>query len=167
MITMGFDTSTWVGLAMSDGVDDFRGKGIHMEGFTGWERVQLIATNVRDTIENWHPDLGVIEDYALGMIKSPDTIILLVAIGTLVRSMMADYGLPWVEVRPSTLKKWTTGKGNAKKPDMAIAVKQKWGFNSPSDDIVDAFALAQMGHYLAQLGLDKLPTGVKHGNGKF
>jgi Holliday junction resolvasome RuvABC endonuclease subunit len=42
----------------------------------------------------------------------------------------------------------TTGKGNATKDQMALSVKQRWAYASPSHDIVDAFALAQM----AQLG---------------
>jgi Holliday junction resolvasome RuvABC endonuclease subunit len=53
-----------------------------------------------------------------------------------------------VEVPPTVLKKWTTGHGNAKKEQMAIAVKERWQFASHSHDIVDAIALAQM----AQLG---------------
>jgi Holliday junction resolvasome RuvABC endonuclease subunit len=165
VIIVGLDTSTYVGMARSNGVDDFVGKLIHFDGMDGWLRVQSIAQAVGQTLDNWKPNRAVIENYAVGMKTSPNTIILQVSIGTVVRAALYNRGIPWLEVRPSTLKKWTTGKGDAKKPDMALAAKEKWGFNSPSDDVVDGFALAQMGHYL--LGLDKLPVGVKYGFGNF
>jgi crossover junction endodeoxyribonuclease RuvC len=167
VITVGLDTSTWVGMARVEQQDPeyYRGKGIHFEGVDGWRRVQLIANAVYDTLELWQPDLAIIENYALGMVKSPATIVTLVSIGAMIRSALYNRQIPWIEVRPSTLKKWTTGKGNAKKPEMAAAVKERWGYASPSDDVIDAFALAQFGQQLALTGLNKLPTGVSHGNG--
>lgn len=58
-------------------------------------------------------------------------------------------------VAPTTLKKFATGKGNAKKPDMAEAfwkenkvnIKLELGLASenPSSDIVDAYFLARYG----------------------
>ena len=43
-------------------------------------------------------------------------------------------------VPPSTLKKFTTGNGRAKKKDMIAAV-QAWGFNPQDDNEADALAL--------------------------
>jgi Holliday junction resolvasome RuvABC endonuclease subunit len=166
MIVVGIDPSTWVGLARSDGHGDIMGKCVHVD-LVGWERVQLIAENVYRTLEVWEPELAVIENYALGMKKSPDTLVTLIAIGTMIRSSLYNLNIPWIEIRPSTLKKWTTGKGNAKKPQMAEAVKNRWGYTSPSDDIVDAAALAEMGHILVANGLKNLPDGVKHGLSNF
>jgi Holliday junction resolvasome RuvABC endonuclease subunit len=167
MIVVGLDISTYVGLARSDGQEEFVGKCIHFDPKVadGWVRVQLIAQNVLDTLAVWKPDKAVIEDYALGMKKSPSTIVTQVEIGTMIRSCLYNLGIPWVNVRPNTLKKWTTGDGHAKKPAMAAACKERWGFNSPSDDVVDGFALAQYGHHL--LTLEHLPVGVKNGYGKF
>lgn len=169
MIVVGIDPSTWVGLARSDGLGERAGKCVHCDPklFTGWERVQLIAENVHNTLVVWQPDLVVIENYALGMKKSADTIVTLIAIGTMIRSSLYNLGIPWLEMRPSTLKKMTTGKGNSKKPQMAEAVKERWGYTSPSDDIVDAMALAETGHLLAAAGLKNLPDGVKHGLSNF
>lgn len=163
--TMGIDPSTYTGLAWVSG-NESMGKELNVKNARGWPRVQLIAQNIGQTIELWKPDLAIIEHYALGMRKSPDSIITLIEIGTVIRCALAVAGVPWLEVNPSTLKKWTTGKGNADKAAMGVAVKQRWGFVSPSDDVVDAFALAQFGQYLATNGLESLPDGVKHGYGK-
>jgi crossover junction endodeoxyribonuclease RuvC len=165
-VTMGFDTSTWTGIAKSDGEGDYMGKSIHVE-LKGWARVQSIADSARRTLLAWKPDLGIIEDYALGMKKSPAGIVTQVEIGTMIRSLLYENGVPWIEVRPSTLKKWTTGDGHADKVKMAVFVKKLWGFESPSDDVIDAFALAQLGQHLAHVGLKTLPNGVKHGFGNF
>jgi len=64
--------------------------------------------------------------------------------------MLYRMGWVWMEVPVTVLKKWTAGKGNAKKDQMALAVKQRWGYESHSDDIIDAYALARMG----QLGVE-------------
>lgn len=46
-------------------------------------------------------------------------------------------------VQPTTLKKFVTGKGSATKVMMAQAVKERWGYEHPSDDIIDAYGLAR------------------------
>lgn len=48
-------------------------------------------------------------------------------------------------VAPNTLKKFATGKGNAKKNMMLKAVFQKWGFDADDDNVADAYALARYG----------------------
>lgn len=55
----------------------------------------------------------------------------------------------------STLKKWTTGRGNAKKPDMLDAVARRWGRRVDDDNEADAVALL---HYaLAEIIPGRLP----------
>lgn len=50
---------------------------------------------------------------------------------------------------PSTLKKWTTGRGDAKKPAMLEAVERRWKRRCDTADEADAFALLQ--YTLAEL----------------
>lgn len=47
-------------------------------------------------------------------------------------------------VPPTVLKKYTTGKGTAKKGDMVKAVNEKWSADIKNDNLADAYALA---HY--------------------
>jgi Holliday junction resolvasome RuvABC endonuclease subunit len=147
--TMGIDAATCTGLALvGDGED--RGKTLEIPSERGFLRLQLIANSVADTLHIWNPAFVAIEDYAY--CKNVKSFVTLVEVGTVIRMALRELGISWVEVRPTVLKKWTTGNGHARKDQMALAVKQRWGFESVSHDIVDAFALAQM----AQLGWAKV-----------
>lgn len=68
--------------------------------------------------------------------------------GGIVRLALYRRGIAFCVVPPSTLKKATTGRGDAKKPDMRRHVDAKHGPlpATVSDDIIDAIALA---HFLA------------------
>lgn len=151
MLTAGLDISTCTGMALvGDGED--RGKTVHLPNERGFLRVQLIAKDVAQTLEVWKPAFVAIERYAY--VRNISAFVTLVEVGTAIRLALRSLDLSWVEVPPTVLKKWTTGKGNASKDQMALAVRDRWGFTSHSHDIVDAFALAQM----AQLGWDDVLT---------
>ena len=151
MKTVGLDISTCTGMALV-GEDEDRGKTIAVPDERGFLRVQLIANDVAQTLQVWQPAFAAIEGYAY--CKNISAFVTLVTIGTMIRSTLHQLHIPWVEVPPTVLKKWTTGKGNATKDDMAYHVMNRWDFKSPSHDIVDAFALAQM----AQLGWNEVLT---------
>lgn len=147
MITVGLDVATCTGMAMV-GVEQDRGKTIAVPKERGFLRVQLIAKQVADTLQVWQPDFVAVEGYAY--VRNVGSFVTLVEIGTMVRLTLRNMAIPWVEVPPSVLKKWTTESGNASKEEMASAAFTRWGFESPSHDIIDALALAHM----AQLGTD-------------
>lgn len=48
-------------------------------------------------------------------------------------------------VPPSTLKKFVTGNGAAKKPEVIAAVQEVWGFATTQDDEADAYGLLMLG----------------------
>lgn len=47
-------------------------------------------------------------------------------------------------VTPSSLKKFVTGNGAAKKNNMLLAVFKKWGFETSDDNLADAYSLARV-----------------------
>lgn len=47
-------------------------------------------------------------------------------------------------VQPSTLKKYVTDNGAAKKNNMLLAVYKKWGFETDDDNLADAYSLARL-----------------------
>ncbi|CRF29172.1 Uncharacterised protein [Mycobacterium tuberculosis] len=47
------------------------------------------------------------------------------------------------------MKKFATGKGNAKKDEMVLPIYRKWGFEHGSDNVRDAFVLAQIARVLS------------------
>jgi crossover junction endodeoxyribonuclease RuvC len=60
------------------------------------------------------------------------------------------------EVAPNSLKKFATGKGNAKKPLIAAHVQKRWNMIFNSDDLTDAYVLCQIGRVLlGALGVPK------------
>lgn len=65
------------------------------------------------------------------------------------------------EISPSALKKLATGRGNATKADMRVALLQRAGVDNRDDNQVDAYWLRQAGLHL--LGADdRLPLPVAH-----
>lgn len=69
----------------------------------------------------------------------------------LVRYHLWEEQRAYLVVPPSTVKTYATGKGNATKPDMRMALYQRAGIDQPDDNQVDAWwlralALDHLGH---------------------
>ncbi|MDN5726076.1 MAG: hypothetical protein L0G99_09135, partial [Propionibacteriales bacterium] len=62
-------------------------------------------------------------------------------------SQLAVLGVPVVEVAPTSLKKYATGKGNAGKDEVILRSARRYGNAYPcsNNDEADAFILAAMG----------------------
>jgi crossover junction endodeoxyribonuclease RuvC len=58
--------------------------------------------------------------------------------------LLATFGDAVVEVPPARLKKWATGRGNAKKLLVVAAIVKRYGAEYDTDDEYDAFALSRM-----------------------
>lgn len=69
-------------------------------------------------------------------------------LGGVIRCLLYDQGVKWVEVAPATLKKFATGKGNVKKDQIALHVYKRWGYTSPDNNVADAYVLAKIGQEL-------------------
>lgn len=160
---MGIDPSTYTGLACLESDGTLVGvKLINFPKERGLKRVQSIARAVKSIIREWKPEYIVIEGYAYSNVN---TLVTLVEIGTMIRLEAYGLELPVIEVPPTVLKKQTTGKGNAKKAEMATHVFNRWGFENKSDDIIDAYALASLGVDLLfplSGNLPDLPKGVRY-----
>ena len=65
------------------------------------------------------------------------------------RADLLDRGIPYAIVPPATLKKYATGKGNADKTAMALALYKRTGLELADDNQVDAWWLRAAGlHHL-------------------
>lgn len=83
----------------------------------------------------------------------PATIEIAMGFVTRVQEFCARYGIEHSAVYHSTLKKYATGRGNAKKPEMLEAVARRWR-RVDDDNEADAIALL---HY----ALDEIvPAGI-------
>lgn len=141
----GIDPSTYTAVAIIDPdtgqvtptlLTYPREKGVH--------RAQLIAQAVGGLLQERRVQGVAIEGFAY---NNRHTLITLCEISTLIKQEMLLQGIPWWEVPPNVLKKWTTGKGNATKEEMAFSVRARWGYSpleKKGDDLVDAFALSKL-----------------------
>lgn len=96
-------------------------------------------------------DLAVIEASSFG--SSGPGHDELAGLRVLTRYRLYRLGIPYVLVPPATLKKYTTGRGNATKDQMVAAMDALYGHGMASIvkahgryDQTDAFALAAMGY---------------------
>ena len=55
-----------------------------------------------------------------------------------------------LQVPPTSLKKFVTGRGNAKKQEMLLEVYKRWGVELRDDNAADAFGLAKIASGLAE-----------------
>lgn len=80
--------------------------------------------------------------------------------GGVARCLLADNALHVFSVSPGTLKKFVTGKGNAKKNEMLLGVFKKWGASFHSDDEADAYSLTQFGKMAMVGGMPQVITNA-------
>ncbi|WP_066360313.1 hypothetical protein [Herbidospora mongoliensis] len=74
--------------------------------------------------------------------------------------------IPYAVVGPTALKKYATGKGNATKPDMRVALLTRAGIDERNDNKVDAWWLRAAGLDHLEQPVVKLPAGHREGLAK-
>jgi crossover junction endodeoxyribonuclease RuvC len=162
-IVVGLDLSlTATGYAGPDGTRTFTSTG--HKGDTLAERscrlsslANEIAYATRYAAPGTHPDLVVIEAPAFSRTQG---------------AMHDRSGLWWlvtnwlietdafevIEVSPTALKKYVTGKGNAAKGDMRMAIYKRFSVDIADDNEADAFALRTFGLDLLGHPLAPMPA---------
>ena len=160
MIIIGIDPSlTSTGIcAMRDGI--VLSNEAVTSKFTGVKRLsdfkeQLIpkVCYVADIEDISEKVVVFIEGYSFGSIGRKEFI---AELGGTIRLMLYEQEIEFIDVPPTVLKKYITGKGNADKVAMALAVQKQYGVDFPTTDQTDAFALCQVGQaYLGLIPLTK------------
>lgn len=65
-------------------------------------------------------------------------------LGHAIRLELYREGKEWIEVTPTQVKKFATGKGTTKKENMILPIMRHWKFEHDSNNVRDAFVLAQV-----------------------
>lgn len=108
------------------------------------ERSDHIAKAILDRIADLGDNLFItLEDYFAG--KQAMSVIKLATLGTMVRSRLLDAGHQYITFAPSQIKKFECGSGTAPKDTMLKSVFKKHGFDTTSNNIADACAMAYVG----------------------
>ena len=102
----------------------------------------------------WEPlSLIVIEGFSYG--SKGRGVFDIAYLGWRIREELERYrtedDIPWLEVSPSQVKQFATGKGNANKEIVLQQVYKRWGFEAKDNNQADAYVLAQIGRaYLGE-----------------
>ena len=155
MRVMGLDVSaTATGIAVLACADG-KVEKLHEEEVCskkkGLARAMEIADRVNEQIETWKPDEIAVEGYSFG---SKFTLVILVEVGTVVRMVLHMHGRRWLDVPPTSLKKFVTGSGKGEKDKIMLELYKRWGLDPASNNTGDA-----MGAAVTLLGMQgKIPV---------
>lgn len=112
----------------------------------GTDRLSYLHTLCSNILEHVKPDVVVLEGYSYA---SKNQAHQMGELGAALRLAIWWAKVPCVVIPPAVLKKAATGKGNATKPDMRMALFQRAGVDIRDDNEVDAAWLrhAALVHY--------------------
>lgn len=111
---------------------------------TGAPRLGCIRSALRDVLAaNPEINYAAIEGYSYG--SSVGRTFELGEVGSVVKLVLWDAGIPFIVVSPASLKQFVSGNGSSDKEHMRMAVLSKWGLDfADRDDQCDAYGLAQV-----------------------
>lgn len=102
-------------------------------------RMHKIVEQVIDFCIEKKPDLLVIEGYAF---RAKGRVFDLGEFGGLLREALLSINTPIIEIEPTKLKKFITGKGRCEKEEMMVEVFKRYKLDFDDDNLCDAFSLA-------------------------
>jgi crossover junction endodeoxyribonuclease RuvC len=118
---------------------------------------KLISTNVKDIEEKRLLDIISEIRFVSGIVRLNSVyiegpsfasqgraVLQMGALHYLIRIFLYEHSLNYKIISPGTLKKFVTGKGNAKKDLMLLNVFKKWGAEFDDNNLGDAYSLARL-----------------------
>jgi len=137
---VGIDPSTKTGIVILDRngerIDSMEIRSKEL----GAARMVDIIDQVIEQLE--FGDKVAIEGFSYG--STGRSVDLQYGIGWGIRTSLYKDNIDYIEVAPAAVKKFASGKGNTKKDELAVHIYKRWGFEDKSDNIRDAFLLAQI-----------------------
>lgn len=135
---IGIDPSTKTGLVILDR----NGEVIDSMEITSkeedpWRMIEIIECVSEQVEPN---DVIAIEGFGFASQSG----FILGGIGWGMRMELCERDMKYIEVAPNALKKFASGKGTTKKDELAVHIYKHWGFESKSDNVRDAYVLAQI-----------------------
>lgn len=144
---VGIDPSSKTGFVALDE----QGEVITQKDITGIgdKDPRRIGTLVDEIMRHIEPEDNIcIEGFAYG--AQGRGISFQFGLGYMIRDRLFRKKMPYTDVTPSAVKKFATGKGNTKKDEMVLPIFRRWGFEHSSDNVRDAFVLAQIAKELEE-----------------
>lgn len=118
-------------------------------------RLLFLFNELFELLHDTSPDLAVVEDLPVHAMAAGITGM----VQGITRVVLLKLGIPYLTVDPSSLKKWATGNGSAKKPQMKEALPEGLKDSKWDDNTVDAYWARLFGEW--HLGEIEHPRGSK------
>lgn len=116
-------------------------------------RVRYIRDRIMALALMYNPAMIAIEGYAMGSKWGANQA---GELGGVIRARLHDAGYPYVEVSPSSLKKFACGpKAGRDKIHVVLAVMAKWKVKIANHNVCDAFVLAKVAEAVHTGGVHK------------
>jgi len=123
----------------------------------GAERLNAIQQEIRSMLSGYSNQLHnikmiAIEDYAM---RAMGRTFHIGELGGVVRLLLWRLQYPYIEIAPTQLKSFVTGKGagdGASKEMMILQVFKQWNFEVSNNDVADAFGLCQIARGVSGYG---------------
>lgn len=160
---VGIDPSlTSTGLAVRDSAGRLKAYALGDKDLRGMARLVFLRNAISRHLDRLRPSLVVYEGYALGFRGKSNTIFDLGELGGVLKLLILEKGLDILLVPPNNLKLFATGKGNADKAQVSLALENATGVKFSTSDQYDAAGLLLMGEtYLDAAARKALPEHCK------
>ncbi len=139
-VILGLDPAAQCGWAMSSGdhgVWQLTAKDDHMG-----RRLERLRRHIYALHQEHHLTVMATENASIGS-NNVHTAGMHNELRGIIKLVAAELELPLVLVAPSTLKKWLTGHGGAKKEHMIDAIRIRFGIHVADHNIADAIAVME------------------------
>jgi crossover junction endodeoxyribonuclease RuvC len=147
-VILGLDPSlTSTGICYGTGPDDWQSLAVVSKArgedvLSRVKRCEFVVEQIERILVTVKPRLILIEDYAFASKYGKPAY--RAELGGLIRWHCIEYTPHILEVAPTSLKKFATGKGAGDKSLIQAHVQRRWGQMFETDDECDAFCLYQM-----------------------
>ena len=135
----------------STGVCSKEGSFVYQPKTKGMERLANIRDEVMLVVTAQDDPIVIVEGYSFSSRNSQSHA--LGELGGVMRLVLHEAGISYIDVPPTSRAKFATGKGNASKNEVVSSISARTGIvwsGKGADDMCDAWILRQMG--LAHLG---------------
>jgi crossover junction endodeoxyribonuclease RuvC len=136
---------------------------VYKSPYFGIERLVDIRQWLIDTLDYVSEDHGIVDIAMEGSVLASHSALVLGELAAVVKMAIYDYfgedencRYP-LKVPPMTLKKYASGKGNAKKQEMLMQIYKRWGIEFNDDNAADAYAL---GRLAGKTAIDEIEKAV-------
>lgn len=108
-------------------------------------RYNKLVESIKREIPEDKDAIFFIEGYSFGSFGKSSSASYLIELSGILKYDLWMAGMPYITVPPTLLKKFITGKGNAKKEDIKLHIYKRYGMEFSVSDAADAYGLMALG----------------------